>query len=208
MSNWRNTGITTIILLTILLLVGLTVASVITGENTQYTNEQNYDQMTEEVINEISTYIQIKDQKGKYYNINGTQKIEKIALLISPLVSQDIDVTQLTIQLDNGEKVKILSFDGNASKIDSNTLFNHPIWKNLTGNNFGFISIVDLDNSLIDHNAINDYSDNIYVVFKLPNDMTLEKRDKLIVTLFPSTGITRTTLLEAPLPIHPIVTFE
>ncbi|RLF31597.1 MAG: hypothetical protein DRM98_05340 [Thermoplasmata archaeon] len=208
MSNWRNTGITTIILLTILLLVGLTVASVITGENTQYTNEQNYDQMTEEVINEISTYIQIKDQKGKYYNINGTQKIEKIALLISPLVSQDIDVTQLTIQLDNGEKVKILSFDGNASKIDSNTLFNHPIWKNLTGNNFGFISIVDLDNSLIDHNTINDYSDNIYVVFKLPNDMTLEKRDKLIVTLFPSTGITRTTLLEAPLPIHPIVTFE
>jgi len=208
MGNWRNTGITTIILLTILLLVGLTVASVITGENTQYTNEQNYDQMTEEVINEISTYIQIKDQKGKYYNINGTQKIEKIALLISPLVSQDIDVTQLTIQLDNGEKVKILSFDGNASKIDSNTLFNHPIWKNLTGNNFGFISIVDLDNSLIDHNTINDYSDNIYVVFKLPNDMTLEKRDKLIVTLFPSTGITRTTLLEAPLPIHPIVTFE
>ena len=208
MSNWRNTGITTIILLTILLLVGLTVASVITGENTQYTNEQNYDQMTEEVINEISTYIQIKDQKGKYYNINGTQKIEKIALLISPLVSQDIDVTQLTIQLDNGEKVKILSFDGNASKIDSNTLFNHPIWKNLTGNNFGFISIVDLDNSLIDHNTINDYSDNIYVVFKLPNDMTLEKRDKLIVTLFPSTGITRTTLLEAPLPIHSVVTFE
>ena len=208
MGNWRNTGITTIILLTILLLVGLTVASVITGENTQYTNEQNYDQMTEEVINEISTYIQIKDQKGKYYNINGTQKIEKIALLISPLVSQDIDVTQLTIQLDNGEKVKILSFDGNASKIDSNTLFNHPIWKNLTVNNFGFISIVDLDNSLIDHNTINDYSDNIYVVFKLPNDMTLEKRDKLIVTLFPSTGITRTTLLEAPLPIHPIVTFE
>ena len=208
MSNWRNTGITTIILLTILLLVGLTVASVITGENTQYTNEQNYDQMTEEVINEISTYIQIKDQKGKYYNINGTQKIEKIALLISPLVSQDIDVTQLTIQLDNGEKVKILSFDGNASKIDSNTLFNHPIWKNLTGNNFGFISIVDLDNSLTSHNTINDYSDNIYVVFKLPNDMTLEKRDKLIVTLFPSTGITRTTLLEAPLPIHSVVTFE
>ena len=208
MSNWRNTGITTIILLTILLLVGLTVASVITGENTGSTDEQNYDQMTEEVMNEISTYIQIKDQKGKYYNINGTQKIEKIALLISPLVSQDIDVTQLTIQLDNGEKVKILSFDGNASKIDSNTLFNHPIWKNLTVNNFGFISIVDLDNSLIDHNTINDYSDNIYVVFKLPNDMTLEKRDKLIVTLFPSTGITRTTLLEAPLPIHPIVTFE
>ena len=208
MSNWRNTGITTIILLTILLLVGLTVASVITGENTQYTNEQNYDQMTEEVINEISTYIQIKDQKGKYYNINGTQKIEKIALLISPLVSQNIDVTQLTIQLDNGEKIKILTFDGNTSKIDSNTLFNHPIWKNLTGNNFGFISIVDLDNSLIDHNTINDYSDNIYVVFKLPNDMTLEKRDKLIVTLFPSTGITRTTLLEAPLPIHSVVTFE
>ena len=208
MSNWRNTGITTIILLTILLIVGFTVASVITGEDTQYTNEQNYDQMTEEVINEISTYIQIKDQKGKYYNINGTQKIEKIALLISPLVSQDIDVTQLTIQIDNGEKIKMLTFDGNTSKIDSNTLFNHPIWKNLTGNNFGFISIVDLDNSLTSHNTINDYSDNIYVVFKLPNDMTLEKRDKLIVTLFPSTGITRTTLLEAPLPIHSVVTFE
>lgn len=190
------------------MLIGITVASIITGENTGTTTEENYDQMTEEVIDEISTYIQIKDQKGKYYEINGKQRIEKIALWISPLVTQEINVSQLTIQLNNGETVMFLVYNGNAENLESNSIFGHPIWNNMDGSNFGFISVVDLDESLVGHDTINDCSDNAYVVFKLPRDMTMLKNEKLIVTLFPSTGITRTTILEAPLPIKPVVTFE
>ena len=202
------TGIIALILLISLMLIGITVASVITGENTGATTEEDYDQMTEEIIDEISTYIQIKDQKGKYCEINGERRIDKIALWVTPLVSQVIDVSQLTIQLNNGETVMFLVYDGNAENLESNSVFGHPIWNNIDGSNFGFISVIDLDGSLVDYDTINDCSDNAYVVFRLPNDMTMTKHEKLIVTLFPSTGITRTTILEAPLPIKPVVTFE
>jgi archaellin len=202
------TGITALILLISLTMIGITVASIITGENTGAATEGNYDQITKEIIDEISTYIQIKDQKGRYYEINGEQRIERIALWISPLVTQEIDVSQLTIQLDNGKDVKLLVYTGIAEDLDSNSIFDHQIWDNMDGSNFGFISIIDSDRSLVNHNIINDYSDNVYVVFKLPGDMTMQKNEELTVTLFPSTGITRTTVLEAPLPIKPVVTFE
>lgn len=197
------------ILLISFLLIAITVASVLNGDgSTSTTTEQDIDQMTEEVIDEISSYIQIRDQKGKYTNINGERKIEKIAILISPLVTQEIDVTQLTVQLDNGETVILLNYDGNTTNLESSSLFEHSIWNNLNGANFGFISIVDLDNSLIDYDVINDYSDNAYVVFKLPSSMAMAKYDKMIVTLFPSTGITRTTELLAHFSTRSVVTFE
>ena len=194
------------ILLISFLLIAITVASVINGDSSSSTTtEQDIDQMTQEVIDELSSYIQIRDQKG--YK-NGEQRIEKIAILISPLVTQDIDVTQLTIQLDNGETVSILNYDGNTTNLESSSLFEHTIWNNLNGANFGFISIVDLDDSLLDYDVINDYSDNAYVIFKLPSSMTIEKYDTLMVTLFPSTGITRTTELFAHFSTRSVITFE
>ena len=200
------TGLTALILLVSSLLIGLTVASVM-SEGTSGDTGGDIDQMTGEIIDEISTYIQIRDQKGKFYEVDGVQKIEKIALLISPLVTQDIDVSQLTIQLSNGETVRMLTY-GDAEYIGSNSLFEHPIWNNMTGGNFGFISIIDIDESLVDYNTINDYSDNAYVIFRLPPDMALAKHDKIIVTLFPSTGTTRVIELEAPMPMSSVVTFE
>jgi archaellin len=89
-----------------------------------------------------------------------------------------------------------------------NSLFDHPIWNNINGGNFGFISIVDIDKSLINYVTFNDCSDNAYVVFRLPDFMTLSKYEKIVVTLFPSTGISKTIELKAPLPIEPVVSFE
>ena len=202
------TGVTIVILMISSMLIGITVASVITDGTTGTTTEQDYDQILDETIDEISTYLMIKDQKGKFCEINGEQRIDKIALWISPLVSQEIDVSQLTIQLDNGKDVMFLTYTGNAEDMLTNSLFNHPIWNNMNGSNFGFISVVDLDESLVDFYLINDYSDNAYVVFQLPNDMALLKYEKISVTLFPSTGITRTIILKAPMPISSVITFE
>lgn len=202
------TGLTGSILLISLILIGITVGSAITGGTLGGTTEQDYQHMVGQVIDGISTYLQIKDQKGKYYNIDGVKKIEKIALWVSPLFSQDIDVSQLTIQLCDGEKVTVLTYNGDAEYLGSHSLFEHPIWDNLTGANFGFIPIVDLDGSLVNYHVINENSDNAYVVFRLPEDMMLVKGESLTVTLFPSTGIVRTTILEAPPPIKSVVTFE
>jgi len=203
--------ISTILLFITFLLVSMVIANeIFAGSTTDSTTgeptEQEIEQMTQEIIDEISSYIQIRDQKGKYYKINSERKIKEIAILISPLVTQNIDLTQLTIQLNNGETVKTLYFDGNISKMKSNTLFEHPIWDNLTGDNFGFLSIVDLDNSMDDHQVINDYSDNAYIVFKLSSSITLAEYDTMDVTLFPSTGITKMTSFRAPFSIKPVVT--
>jgi archaellin len=208
MSLWRGTGITTMIILISFLLIGITVASVMTDETTDTSTEYDLEQMTDEVIDEITSYIQIKDQKGKFSEINGEKRIEKIAILISPLVSQNIDLSQLSIQLDNGDIIRILDYQGDAENLNSQSIFEHDIWNLINGSNFGFITINDLDKSIVDFDLINENSDNAYLIFKLPLDMTMEKYDKMLVTMFPSTGIITSTFLKAPMPMTSIVTFE
>jgi archaellin len=210
MGSLRSTALISMILLVTFILLGLVVASVITGitsETTGATEEHNYDQMVEETIDELTTYIQIRDQKGKYYEVDSQMEIQKIALLISPLVSQDIDVTGFTIMLDNGENVRVLYYSGSSSNLDSYTLFEHIIWDSLDSNDFSFITIIDDDSSLVNFNTINDYRDNAYLIFKLPPDMQLCKKDKMVITLFPSLGIDRTIFLEAPPALTSVVDF-
>jgi len=63
-----------------------------------------------------------------------------------------------------------------------------------------------LSNSSFD--TINDNTDMIYIVLKLPPDITMKKGDSLEITLFPSIGITKTIHLKAPLPIKQIVSLN
>jgi len=208
MGKLFTTGLTGLVLIVSLFLIGVTVADVITSETTGSISEQELEQMTEETIEELSTYILIKDQLGKFIEIDGELKIEKIALWLSPLITQEIDVKQLTIQLNNGESVLFLAYSNNSVALGQYSLFENPIWNNINGSNFGFISIVDMDGSLANYDSFNDCSDNAYVVFKLPESMTLGKHEKITVTLFPSTGITRTVELKAPLPIKSVISFD
>lgn len=208
MNNWGSNGITSMIILIAIMLVAVTAAGVMTASTTETgVDTQDIDQLTQEVIDEISTYLQIKDQKGKFYQIEGEYKIKKIAILISPLVSQEIDVTQLTLQLDNGENVRILSYV-NSAKIGNSNLFDHSLWNNINGTNFGLISIIDQDSSISDYNVINENTDNCYIVFELPSSMTMHKYQEMTVKLFPSSGITKTLNLKAPMPMKSIITFE
>jgi archaellin len=201
-------GIIVMILLISILLIGITTAEVIYDNNSNLIIEENYTKIANQVLYDISTYIQIKDQKGIYEYFNGERQIEKIALYISPLVSQKIDLSKLIIQLDNGEFLQFLKYQGDVKYLGSNSIFNHPIWENLNGINFGFISIIDLDDSLLNFNSINDNSDNAYLVFRLPKNMRLEKHDKLIITLFPSTGIIKTIELTTPFSTQSIINFN
>ena len=207
----RGSVITIMILFISLLMVGITVASVLSETTSDSTTDTimdyDLDQMTDEIVDEITSYIQIKDEKGKFSEINGEKRITKIALLVSPLVSQNIDLSQMTIQLDNGESVRILNYFDSKS-LDYNSIFEHFLWDNLTGNDFGFISITDLDNSIVNLDSLNENSDNAYLIFKLPSDMYMKKYDKMIATLLPSSGITIHTLLKAPMPISSVITFE
>jgi archaellin len=206
MNNLGSTGITAIILLISFLLIGATVASVITGGTGGTTSDEDLDKMVNDVLNEITTYIQIKDQIGKYCNENGVQKIKKIAILVKPLVSQGIDISQLTIKLSNGYDVRILNYSGNAQFIGANSLFEHPIWNDISENSFGFIATLDSDRSLVDYNVLN--GDMAFIIIELSDDFSIVQGESITMTLFPSSGITKTITLEAPLPIKPVVSFE
>ncbi len=208
MANYRKTGITTLMLLIITMVILVGIASTLTGEtNGSTTTETDYDQMVDDVVNEISTYIQIKDSKAKFYKEDGEYQIQKISLLISPMVSQDIDLSHLTVQIDNGEMVNVLYYK-ESKKIGSDSLFENSLWELLNGSNFGLLSINDYDNSVEEYDLLNENSDLTYLSFNLPSNFYMKKYDKIKVTLFPSTGIQRTILLKAPMPMESVITFE
>jgi len=212
MDTQGATGIATAILLLSFILIGATAASVIMGGTGKDSEGRDIEELiitsVDETIDEISTYIQIKDVMGKYYTIDEKQKIQKIAVLIKPLISVDIDISELMIKLNNGKQIKMLYYSGQADFISSNSLFEHPICNTIRTDKFGFVITLDKDRSIVDYGIINDNTDMAYIVIKLPENFTMEKGDNLEITLFPSKGITKTINIEAPLPIKQVVSLN
>ncbi|MDH7517405.1 MAG: hypothetical protein QHH19_03575 [Candidatus Thermoplasmatota archaeon] len=206
MNKLGSAGTVSTIILVGFILSAIAVASIITGETQETTTEKNTEEIVNQVLDEITTYIQIKDQVGKFYTTYGEQRIEKIALLIKPLIIQDIDITGLTIKLTNGYDVKILNYSGKAEFIGESSLFEHKAWDEITYDSYGFIVTIDRDRSLVEHNIIN--GDMTYVIIKLDESFSVPQRESTTVTLFPYSGIARTTTLRAPLAIKTVVTFE
>jgi len=56
-----------------------------------------------------------------------------------------------------------------------------------------------------DFDTINKNNDMAYIVIQLPSSFYMQKGDTIVVELFPSSGISKTTLLEAPLPMKSVV---
>jgi len=212
MDTQGATGIATGILLLSFILIGATAASVIMGDIGGDSEERDIEEFiinaVDETIDEVSTYIKIKDVMGKYYSGEEEQKIQKIAILIKPLVSIDIDIYELMIKLNNGEQIQMIYYSGQADFISSNSLFEHPIWDTMTDTDFSFIPLLDTDRSIIDYDTINDNTDMAYIVIKLSEGFTMEKGDSLEITLFLSTGITRIITVEAPMPMKQIVSLN
>jgi len=207
MNNRGSIAITGVILLTSVILIGVVTTSVLSSE-TEEISEKDVEEILDDTLNEITTYLKITDKLGKYYGVPHQQKIEKIAIMVKPLISTDIDISELTVKLCDGNTVKILSFNGNADFIGSQSLFEHSLWDDLPEGTFGFIVTHDKDNSLVDYNIINKNTDMAYIVIKLSEELSLEKGETLIVTLFPESGIQRTIKVEAPMPMKSIISFE
>ena len=205
MNNLGSTAIPAVILLISFILIAATVASIISS-GSEGASEEDIEEMLDDILDELTTYIQIKDKLGKYSVINDVQQIKQIAILVNPLISQDIDASGLTIKLCDGNNVYILNYSGQATYIGSHGLFGHPIWDDIDETNFGFLVIHDNDRSLIEYDVLN--KDMAYVVISLSEDAAMAKGETMEVTLFPSSGITRTTILEAPLPITSVVSFD
>lgn len=207
MNTEGNLGLITGILLIIFMLIGATAASVIMNGSGDV-SEEDYTQMVNEVVDELTTYIQIKDVIGKYERIQGEYTIQKIAIMIRPLVSTTVDTSTMSIKISDGEYLNILFPSGQASFIGSYSLFDHPLWKNTTQGTFSFIITIDEDHSLLDH-VINKNTDTAFIIINLPDNLFMKNGDTMTVTLLPAPGAQRTVTLEAPLPtMHVVSLYE
>jgi len=204
MNNRAATGIATVILIASFIIITATAASVLFDDNINVSTE-DYENIIKETVDEISTYIQIKEALGKYYQIDENQYIQKIAILIKPLISNNIDISNLMIKINNGNQVKFISYSEKSELIKSSSLFEHPIWDAIQQDNFGFIVTTDKDRSLIDYNTLNSNTDLAYIIIKLPEDFFMISGDTLIINLIPSTGIIKTITVQAPMPMTKVV---
>jgi archaellin len=207
MNNWGSSAIYAIMILFSVIVVSAVAADIIDG-TTGASVDQDLAQMTAETIDKYSTYLDVDFKIGKFIKIDGTPKINMIALQITSLFTTEIDLNQLTVQLLSRETLEILDFDGVVKEYDGGPLFENQIWDNITENNFGFLVINDMDKSMVNFNLINENSDRSYLVFKLSENMALKKYDSLYVSLLPGNGITRSVRLKAPMPIKSLVVFE
>ena len=79
MNNHGQLGAIAGILLLVFILIGAVSASVIITE-TQSTSEEDLNNITNEIVDELCSYLQIKQIVGKYQTIQGEQRINKIIL--------------------------------------------------------------------------------------------------------------------------------
>jgi archaellin len=205
MNNEAKLGTIAGILLLGFILIGAVSASIIVTDSTNL-SEDDLNTITNEVVDEICSYLQIKHIIGDYQIIQGEQKIQQIAILIKPLVSQEINVSHIIIELNNGNQFTLLYFNGNADTIHNYTVFDHPLWNSVTPSTFSVLPTIDDDNSIITTHYFNKNTDMAFILLKLPDTMAMKYDSQLRITLITSPGQSRTVTVESPLPIHNIVT--
>lgn len=208
MDNKARGAIATTILLITFILITATAASLLIqppANNTSH-NQQQYQQILDNTLKEITTYVQIKNIIGRYDIPTNQGSIQQIAILLTSLFTIELDLSSLFIQLNNGQTIQLLSYNQNAAKLSHHSLFHHPLWNNLTPATYSVLPIHDTDNSILDYNIINDQTDMIYLIFTLSENLAIQKGENIELTLLPSTGTTKIIQLTAPMPIKQIVT--
>jgi len=206
MDDSAKLGTIGVILLLLFILIGTVSASVLVTISEDTSEEYDLNNMVNEVIDEVCSYLQIKHIIGKYQMVQGEQKINKIGILIKPFVSQNIDISHMTIGLSDGEYYHMIFFNGVAESLHSSSLFEHPIWSSLDLGLFSLLSTIDDDNSIVDIHLINKNTDMAFIVLQLPDGIAMKNGDHLEVTILPLPGMGRTIHLEAPLSLKNVVT--
>ena len=204
MTDTGNLGLTAGIILIIVVLIAAVAGSVII-QTTQDVSNQDLTRITNDALDEITTYFQIKNVVGKYENIQGQEGIQRVALLIKPLVSLHLDIGKITIMISNGDDLRILSFSGQVAPISSYSLFGHPLWESMDEGSYSVISTIDDDDSMTDFHIINKNTDMGFIILNLPATDPLLYGESLEVTLIPSPGNECSVTLEPPLPTSRVV---
>ena len=191
MNNLGNMGASAIPMLASFMLIGA-ASSVVFEDSDEFA--KNAEQTVNEVMEEITTYLKIDDIIGRYYTNEGMRRVEKIVLLVKPLIQSNIDMSELTIKICNDNDVTLLKYSGHSVECNSSeTVFENQVWDK-TENAFCLIVIIDKDRSLLDYGVMN--KDTAFIAIKLPDRFAMGDDESIIVSLIPSKGITRSIVLE------------
>ncbi|HEC82151.1 MAG TPA: hypothetical protein ENI42_07015 [Thermoplasmatales archaeon] len=191
MNNIGSTGIITVPLLSSLLV--FSAASTNIFENSDNLSK-DVEKMVNDVVEEVATYIVIKDAIGKYYhNADGVPKVRKIVVLVKPLIPSVINISELTIEISNGNDVMLLSYSGKAMQSNSAALFEHQIWDK-TVDAFSLIVLIDKDKSLLDHGIMNE--DLALIAIRLPDKFAMGDDESITLSIIPVRGAITSVVLE------------
>lgn len=193
MDRWGSTGITALALLASLLLIGAGTTSVFLDESEDISNE--VENAVNDVLEEITTYIQVKNILGYLDNKGKDIQLEKIIILAKPLFETTLNLSQLHIQINNGASIKLFNYNQTYTK-SSDDLFQCKLWEKLNKNEFGLIILTDEDNSIKETNTLN--KDLVYFALNIPTNLTIHPDDEITITLLPGNGCTNNIQAEIP----------
>jgi len=196
-------------------IIAIVLGAIIVSSATIYDDNETIEDLTDEdfqemintIYQDVSSYIHIDNVMGKYHQEPEARRVKQIALQIHPQFSTEITLSDLIIQISNGQQIVFLSANETGAQISDETLFNHPLWANLNNNSFGYLIMFDEDDSIGQYQLINHHSDRVFIIFKLPSLMNLQKGDRLSINLYPSSGVTKKLDLRIPFSIDSIFSF-
>lgn len=192
MNNKGNAVTSTIPILVSMLVAGAASSTMMTQDAGDLSDQLQ--QTVQDSLDTITTHLNIKDALGKYTDNTQGRHIEKIMLLLQPLIETNIDISKITIKLTNTHDTTLISYSGQTAYHDSSApLFENTLWEQ-TKNSFSVLALIDDDDSITTYDIMND--DTAFVLINLPPTFSITKDQSLAVSIIPERGITTSIILE------------
>ena len=166
-------------------------------------NPNDINQYVEHTVDEITSYIQIKNMYGQF-STNKPYYISKIGIMISPLFHSNIDISNIIIQVQTKNTIFIYTYNNQALSLNTNSLFTNSLWNKLDERSFGIISIIDEDESILNHHVLSDSSDLLFLAFSIPDDIIF-KGEYVTITISSGDIMQKTISFSTPIPSNKIV---
>lgn len=168
-------------------------------------DEEEVNELLDEIYDDISTYIKIDRALGKYQIVNDQRILSQIAIQVHSLFTKDIQISDMVIEISNGNQIHYFSNINEYDILGNHSLFSHPLISQLSDGSFGVISISDKDDSISGQQLINHNSDRLFIIINLTNVMKIKSGDYLSLTLVPSVGTIRTIEITSPFSTKSVV---
>jgi archaellin len=188
-----------------LVFISSVVAAFISRSGSDFISGEDVGRFVDETMQDITSYISVTEVMGRFEG-DDSLGISKIAFYVKPMFSQDIDISSLTMRIDEGDDLFFYQYDDDVQKLDSSGLFSYSLWDEVSEAMFGVIVVHDEDDSIEQYHVLNDRSDMIYIIVNVPYNHRLNSGESVDVTLLQTSGIQKTIALHVPLPMKRVVT--